>query len=73
MAAFLWRMAGSPTGAPPAGFADVPAGQFYAPAVDWLMARGATGTTPTTYSPAASVTRAEVVTFLYRMAHNAIS
>jgi len=68
MAAFLHRMAGSPTGSPASGFADVPAGQFYTEGVNWLKAQNiTTGTTATTYAPTAVVTRAEMATFLFRM------
>ena len=51
------------------GFVDVPADSFYADAVAWATANGiTTGTTGTTFSPDASCTRAQAVTFLYRAA-----
>lgn len=54
---------------PQAGFSDVPAGAFFADAVAWAVARGVTnGTTATTFSPYASCTRAQMVTFLWRAA-----
>lgn len=68
LAAFLWRMEGEPT--PPAGhpFADVIAG-WQRDAVSWLFAGGTTvGTSPTTYSPNALVTRGEVAAMLHRLA-----
>ena len=50
-----------------AGFADVYEDDYYAQAVAWAKERGVTGgTSPTTFSPASPVTRAEAVTFLWR-------
>lgn len=69
MATFLWRLEGSPGGSPPSGFSDVSTGRYYAPAIDWLLARGiTTGTSPTEYSPEDPVTRAQMATFLWRLA-----
>ena len=69
MATFLWRLEGSPPGAPPAGFIDVPSGKYYTLAVDWLLQRGVTtGTGPGRYSPNDPVTRAQMATFLWRLA-----
>ena len=68
MAAFLWRLEGSPEGSAPAGFGDVPANFFAGPAVDWLLASGTTtGCTTTSYCPQDLVTRAEMFTFLQRL------
>ena len=51
------------------GFADVPAGAYYAPAVQWAAGRGVTtGTGDGLFSPEASCTRAQTVTFLWRAA-----
>ena len=51
------------------GFTDVPAGAYYAEAVKWAVSQGITaGTSGTTFSPEASCTRAQVVTFLWRAA-----
>ena len=65
---FLWRAAGSPaakSGAMP--FADVKAGSYYYDAVLWAMEQGITkGTSDTAFSPNASCTRAQIVTFLWR-------
>ncbi len=67
-ATFLYRLVGEPTGAPVNPFLDVPRAAFYAEAVDWFHWREiTTGTSPTTFSPDRIVTRAEVVTFLYRL------
>ncbi len=68
MAAFLWRLEGSPVGSPAAGFSDVPDGHFAGPAVGWLLASGTTtGCTATAYCPQSLVTRAEMFTFLLRL------
>lgn len=65
---FLWRAAGSP--APKTkvmSFTDVPSGSYYYDAVLWAMEQGITkGTSDTAFSPNASCTRAQIVTFLWR-------
>ena len=54
---------------PVAGFQDVRERDYFADAVVWAKERGVTsGTSATTFSPAATVTRAEAVTFLWRAA-----
>ena len=51
-----------------AGFGDVDADRFYAPAVQWMADEGITrGTAPGCFSPERTVTRGEVATFLHRM------
>lgn len=69
MVTFLWRASGSPAPANRTNnFVDVPAGQFYTDAVLWANAAGITnGTDSTHFSPDANVTRAQTVTFLWRM------
>ena len=48
-------------------FVDVPADAYYYDAVLWAAKNGiSSGTTDTTFSPNASCTRAQIVTFLYR-------
>lgn len=50
-------------------FADVPSGVYYEDAVIWAVSKGITsGTTATTFSPNASCTRGQMVTFLWRAA-----
>ena len=50
-------------------FVDVEPGAFYEAAVEWAASNGiTTGTSPTTFSPAQTVTRAELATFLWRYA-----
>ena len=65
---FLWRAAGSPepkSAAMP--FTDVPAGSYFEKAVLWAVENGITkGTSDTTFTPDASCTRAQIVTFLWR-------
>ena len=69
MATFLWRLCGRQLAGATTPFVDVPEGAFYRDAVRWLYALGITvGTTPTTYSPDAPVTRGEIATFLHRLA-----
>ena len=54
---------------PSKNFTDVDITQYYHEAVDWAVTSGVTvGTTATTFSPNASCTRAQVVTFLWRAA-----
>ena len=65
---FLWRTAGSPkpeTRAMP--FTDVPVGSYYYDAVLWAVENGITkGTSDMTFSPDATCSRAQIVTFLWR-------
>ena len=64
---FLWRAAGSPEPKAASSFADVAAGSYYAKAVAWAIENGiTTGTTTSTFSPDATCTRAQAVTFLAR-------
>lgn len=54
---------------PTSRFTDVPSGTYYADAVAWAVEKGITvGTSATTFSPNASCTRAQTVTFLWRAA-----
>ena len=65
---FLWRAASSPepeTRAMP--FTDVPVGSYYYNAVLWAVENGITeGTSDTMFSPDATCSRAQIVTFLWR-------
>ncbi|WP_418376691.1 S-layer homology domain-containing protein [Agathobaculum sp.] len=64
---FLWRAAGSPAPKSMSSFADVPADAYYAKAVAWAVENGITGGTGDgKFSPDATCTRAQAVTFLYR-------
>ena len=65
---FLWRAAGSPEPKGAAsGMRDVVSGSYYEKAVAWAIENGiTTGTTTSTFSPDATCTRAQAVTFLAR-------
>ena len=65
---FLWRAAGSPEPkGTAAGMTDVAPGSYYAKAVAWAVENGiTTGTAEGTFSPDATCTRAQAVTFLAR-------
>ncbi|HUF31898.1 MAG TPA: S-layer homology domain-containing protein [Acidimicrobiales bacterium] len=65
---FLWRAAGSPTSGTH-GFTDVVPGSYYDQAVAWASTAGiTTGTSPTTFGPHLTVSRAQMVTFQWRAA-----
>ena len=64
---FLWRAAGSPESKAMSSFTDVAADSYYAKAVAWAVETGITaGTGDGKFSPDATCTRAQAVTFLYR-------
>ena len=65
---FLWRAAGAPEPKGAAsGMTDVVSGSYYEKAVAWAIENGiTTGTTTSTFSPDATCTRAQAVTFLAR-------
>ena len=68
MAAFLWRLGGRPdaSGRP---FADVAPDAYYARAAAWLADNGiTTGVSADRYAPGRTVSRAQMVVFLYRFA-----
>ena len=65
---FLWRAAGSPAAKSAVmPFADVKVGSYYYDAVLWAVENGITkGTSETMFSPDATCSRAQIVTFLWR-------
>lgn len=64
---FLWRAAGSPAPKSMSSFTDVAEDAYYAKAVAWAVENGITGGTGNgKFSPDATCTRAQAVTFLYR-------
>ena len=65
---FLWRAAGAPKPkTTDTAFTDIKVGSFYYEAVLWAVEEGiTTGTSATTFSPQASCTRGQFVTFLWR-------
>lgn len=70
IAVLLYRMAGEPEVENAASFTDVKADAWYAKAVAWAEANGLVkGMTPTTFEPDATLTRAQLVTILYRKAN----
>ncbi len=70
VATFLWRASGAPDPERMSTkLADVASSDYFFKAVLWAMEEGVTtGTGAATFSPNATVTRAQVVTFLYRLA-----
>ena len=69
MVTFLWRAKGSPEPSSTSNpFTDVKSDAYYAKAVLWAAEQGiTTGTSLITFSPDATVNRAQSVTFLWRM------
>ena len=66
---FLWRAAGSPVVNYAMDLSDVAGDAYYAEAVRWALSEGiTTGTSDQTFSPDATCTREQAVTFLYRAA-----
>ena len=70
MVTFLWRANGSPEPKSTAtSFTDVKSGAYYEKAVAWAVENNVTtGTSATTFSPDATVTRGQSVTFQWRAA-----
>ena len=65
VATFLHRLKGEPS-APSHNFSDVVAG-WQQDSVSWMANTGiTTGTSPTTFAPEDALTRAQLITFLYR-------
>lgn len=64
----LYRAAGSPAVSSVKTFGDVKAGAYYEKAVNWAVKKGiTTGTSGNAFSPDQPCSRAQIVTFLYRM------
>ena len=71
MAAYLYRLAGSPTYAPPvrSPFKDIRPGDPFYKEVSWLASKGiTTGWSDGTFRPNDSISREAMAAFLYRMA-----
>ena len=65
---FLWRAEAKPNVSVSNPFTDVHSGEYYYMAVLWAVKNGVTkGDTATTFAPNKTCTRAQVVTFLYRV------
>lgn len=66
---FLWRAAGSPVVNYAMDLSDVAGDAYYTEAVRWALSEGiTTGTSADQFSPDATCTREQAVTFLYRAA-----
>lgn len=66
---FLWRAKGKPAMSGGSGFSDVSARAYYADAVAWAVSeKVTTGVGNGRFDPDGTLTRAQVVTFLYRLA-----
>ena len=68
VATFLWRTNGQPQPeSSGSSFTDVSATEYYYTPILWAVEEGITvGTSPSAFSPDATCTRAQIVTFLYR-------
>lgn len=67
LAVFLWRYQGNPEPVSASNFADVQ-DRWYSQAVNWMSEAGiASGTDAGRFDPDVPVTRAQAVTFLWRM------
>lgn len=76
MVTWMWRKAGSPVVSTSYAkkFTDVDTDAYYAKAVAWAVKNGITsGTTATTFKPNGTVTRAQMVQFLYKYADGRLS
>ena len=67
MVTMLWRAMGQPVPATAATFTDISADSYYAQAVAWAIENGITaGVGGGRFDPAATCTRGQIATFLYR-------
>ena len=67
MVQILYRLAGQPAVSGSLPFEDVPAGAYYEKALLWAVQNGiTTGVSETGFAPKEAVTRAQMVTMLYR-------
>lgn len=68
MITFLWRASGSPVStSKTCAFEDLNSGSYYYDAVLWATENGITsGTSDTTFSPDDTVTRSQIIAFLWR-------
>ncbi|MXW75963.1 MAG: hypothetical protein F4Z58_07965 [Acidimicrobiaceae bacterium] len=69
-ATLLWRYSGKPETQSEFPFVDVPTGSYYSQAAQWMFARSlTTGVSATHFDPDRLISRAEFITFLWRMAN----
>ena len=65
----LWNLAGKPAAKSPMTFLDVPANEWYAPAVAWAAAEGVVkGHSETVFAPTDPITREQLATILWNYA-----
>ena len=65
----LYRLSGSPTASSYSSFQDVPANEYYAPAITWAASNAiVNGRNSTTFAPNDAITRQELAAILYRYA-----
>lgn len=70
MAAFLYRMAGSPQVKTSAGFIDVSSVNPFRATINWMASQNiSTGWADGTYRPYDSVTREAMAAFIYRFTY----
>lgn len=63
----LWRIEGKPAAKEASAFSDVPANTWYSDAVAWASSQGIVkGTSETTFSPDASITREQMAVLMFR-------
>jgi hypothetical protein len=68
MVTMLWRAVGQPAAGGTANFTDVSADAYYAGAVSWAVENGiTTGVGGGRFDPTGACTRAQIVTFLWRL------
>jgi len=66
---FLWRAMDAPSASQATNLTDVSPDAYYADAVSWAVEQGITqGASTDTFSPTSPVSRAQAVTFLWRLA-----
>ncbi len=71
LAEMLWRLAGRPTGSPPAGFIDVSPNHKLAAAIDWARAEALVSPYPDgTFRRKKTLTRQQIASILYDLAAN---
>ena len=71
LADMLWRLAGKPTGSPPAGFTDLSPDHKLAVAIDWARAEGLVSPYPDgTFRRKKTLTRQQIASILYDLAAN---
>lgn len=63
----LYRLSGNPAASNTSSFQDVPANEYYAPAITWAASNGiVNGRNSTSFAPNDAITRQELAAILYR-------